>query len=76
MRNVSHTAKMLISSGANEGIRTPDLLITNQLRYRLRHISSCNALIIHHETEKCKSEFHKKADAAFSCRVCACIGVN
>ena len=25
--------------GANEGIRTPDLLITNQLRYRLRHIS-------------------------------------
>ena len=25
--------------GSNEGIRTPDLLITNQLRYRLRHIS-------------------------------------
>ena len=25
--------------GANEGTRTPDLLITNQLRYRLRHIS-------------------------------------
>ncbi len=28
--------------GANEGIRTPDLLITNQLLYRLSHISICN----------------------------------
>ncbi len=27
------------SFGANEGIRTPDLLITNQLLYRLSHIS-------------------------------------
>ena len=52
--------------GANEGIRTPDLLITNQLRYRLRHISGCNVLIIHHETEKCKSEFQKKRRRGFS----------
>ena len=31
--------------GANEGIRTPDLLITNQLRYRLRHISTSLLLL-------------------------------
>ena len=31
--------------GANEGIRTPDLLITNQLRYRLRHISKVTMLL-------------------------------
>ncbi len=40
--------------GANEGIRTPDLLITNQLRYRLRHISKAYLVIIPHFFEECK----------------------
>ncbi len=41
---------MRLLLGANEGIRTPDLLITNQLRYRLRHISKAYSVI-----KKCKS---------------------
>ena len=31
--------------GANEGIRTPDLLITNQLLYRLSHISIATSIL-------------------------------
>ena len=41
--------------GANEGIRTPDLLITNQLRYRLRHISIITLDIITHNLKFCKT---------------------
>ena len=45
---------MRLLLGANEGIRTPDLLITNQLRYRLRHISKAYSVIIPHFFEECK----------------------
>lgn len=38
--------------GANEGTRTPDLLITNQLRYQLRHISVPTSLSLYIKVKK------------------------
>ena len=53
-RKTPKSASMRLLLGANEGIRTPDLLITNQLRYRLRHISKAYSVIIPHFFEECK----------------------
>jgi hypothetical protein len=36
------TQRWAVSSGADEGTRTPDLLITNQLLYRLSYIGIQN----------------------------------
>ena len=43
-----------ILTGASGGNRTPDLLITNQLRYHLCHASSKN-LLDYHNTNHCSN---------------------
>ena len=47
MRLLKNGFPMRFLFGANEGIRTPDLLITNQLRYRLRHISKFTTYLLY-----------------------------
>ena len=37
----------IFRNGADEGIRTPDLLITNQLLYQLSYIGVCEAFFLH-----------------------------
>ena len=42
-------------TGAGEGIRTPDPLITNQMLYRLSYASRTNLIIIAERTSNCKA---------------------
>ena len=48
-------ARRLTESGAGEGIRTPDPLITNQMLYRLSYASRRKSTIIIRRNQNCKA---------------------
>lgn len=57
-RKIQGTKKPLyraVFSGANEGTRTLDLLITNQLRYQLCHVGVSTTAIVSYLASACQS---------------------